>query len=468
MLQLLSDTHGRDCSGLSRRDFLQVGSLGMGTLSLPWLLQQRALAGSSSPSFLKDRSIVFLFLSGGASHIETFNPNHLGPAPSRSATGEVKTTVPGLTFGGTFPELAQQAHNMAVVRSFQHPIGGHVQAIVHLLTGGTDPTGQLQQGFSLGAAYSRVRGTNHDRTGMPTYALLNSEEVDPQYRSERGRVERGSHGGSLGTAFQPFIPGTDGPATENMQLRIKPDHLGDRRSLLGELDRVKRQAEQLSEYQGVDKYTEQAFDVILGSAAGAFDLSQEDPKLVRRYNTSHIEVGKKVFRPSQLGNHFLTARRMIEAGCGFVTIHSAGWDMHADSNNPGIVSGMNMLGRSVDRAVSAFLEDLENRGMLDNVLLVITGDFGRTPKINSRGGRDHWPRLCTLAFAGGGICSGQTIGQSTRGNDEPATDPITSGNMLATVMHSVFDVGVLRVTRGVPRDLLSQVEQHTPIPGLIG
>jgi uncharacterized protein (DUF1501 family) len=251
-----------------------------------------------------------------------------------------------------------------------------------------------------------------------------------------------------------------------MQLRMNAQRLDDRRELLGQLDVLRRQAEQLAEYQGADQYTQQAFDVILGSAAEAFDLSRERPRLAARYDTSHIQVGKKKFRPSQLGQHLLTARRLIEAGCGFVTVHSAGWDMHADGNNPGIVSGMEMLGRSVDKAVSAFLEDLQQRGMLDKVLLLITGDFGRTPKVNGRGGRDHWPRLCTLAFAGGGICDGQIIGQAARGNDSPATDPLSPADVMATVMHWLFDIGQLRLSRGVPRGLLSQLERNRPIAGL--
>jgi len=466
MLKLTSHSSPRDCSGISRRNFLQVGTLGMGALSLPWLFNQRSLLAQSQ-SAIHRRSVVLLFLSGGASHIETFNPNRDGPLPSRSATGEVQTTVPGLAFGGTFPQLAQHAGNMAVVRSFQHPIGGHVQAIVHVLTGGTDPSGSREGGFSIGSAYSRLRGPNHEQTGIPTYSLLNSEEVDPQYRSERKRVEGGSHAGSLGAAYAPFIPGSDGPATENMQLRIPQKRLHGRRGLLTDLDGLKRQSERIAEFGNVDEYTAQAFDVILGGAAEAFDLSKENPRLVNKYDTSHIEVGKKIFRPSQLGRNFLTARRLIESGCGFVTIHSAGWDMHADGNNPGIVSGMEMLGRSVDHAVAAFMDDLQQRGMLDDVLLVITGDFGRTPRINDRGGRDHWPRLCTLAFGGGGICNGQVIGQSTRENDAPATEPVTTGHVMSTVMHWLFDVGQLRLERGVPRELLSYLEQHDPISGLI-
>ncbi len=147
-----------------------------------------------------------------------------------------------------------------------------------------------------------------------------------------------------------------------MVLNMPRNRLDDRRVLLDSLDGLKRQAEAEAALDGVDQYKQQAFDLLLGSAADAFDLTKEDPGIVERYDTSRFRVGKKVFRDSQLGRHMLTARRLIEKGCGFVTVHSAGWDMHADGNNPGIHAGMEMLGRPVDRAVSAFLADLDGAG----------------------------------------------------------------------------------------------------------
>ena len=141
--------------------------------------------------------------------------------------------------------------------------------------------------------------------------------------------------------------------------------------------------------------------------------------------------------------------------------------MHADGNNPPIARGMEMLGRSLDQAVSAFLEDVAQRGLSDKILLVITGDFGRTPKVNKNGGRDHWAKLGTLAFAGGGLRMGQVIGQSERGVDTPASTPITPGNLLATIAHSMFDIGQLRITGGVSADILRAITQHAPIAELI-
>jgi uncharacterized protein (DUF1501 family) len=162
----------------------------------------------------------------------------------------------------------------------------------------------------------------------------------------------------------------------------------------------------------------------------------------------------------------LMARRLVEAGCGFVTVQNAGWDMHADVNNPGVEAGMRMLGPTVDRAVSAFLDDLEARGLGEKVLLVITGDFGRSPRVNPRGGRDHWAALSTLALAGGGLKTGQVIGKSSRLADAPADEPVTPAALMATLMHVLFDLPTLRLQPGVPRDIAALLDAGEPIRGL--
>jgi hypothetical protein len=461
MLTIRSTTGSRDCQGQTRRDFLRAGLLGLGGLSLPWLLEQRARAAAAGAPYVRDKSVILVFCAGGASHIETFNPNMGAPAPFCSVTGEVQTTVPGITLGGTFSMLAQHAKQMAIVRSFRHPVGNHEQAISHVLTGGTDPNGQAILGHSIGAMYARLRGTNHPVTGMPTYALLTAPHTDPQYSRELTRVVVGSRPGPLGPTYAPFNPGGGGTTLENMLLNVAPERLNDRRSLLAQLDAARRsagtQAGRLGEFE------QQAADLLLGGAGRALDLTREDRRIYERYDTSMFRCGKKVFEPSILGQQMLMARRLIEAGAGFVTVQSAGWDMHADGNNPGIESGMKMLGLPLDRALSALLADLEQRGMLDDVLVVLTGDFGRTPTINRNGGRDHWANLCTLALFGGGLKMGQVIGQSDRQNRMPASAPIAPGNLLSTIMHFLFDVGTLRVTRGVPTGLARLIEDHRPI-----
>ncbi len=459
-----------DCAGLSRRNFLRAGTLGLGGLTLPWLWSAKAQAEESkeygSGNYIKDKAVVMVFLGGGASHIETFNPNMDAAEPYCSITGEVKTAIPGVTLGGTFPELAKHIKNMAIVRSFKHAIGNHDQAISHVLTGGTDPNGQLKDGWSLGAMYARIRGANHPKTGLPTYAMLTSPHKDGQYARELQRVASGSRAGTLGATYEPFVPTGSGTSLANMQLKMPASRLDDRLSLLKQMDDLKKGIDSRDTKSGYDQFTQQAHDLLTGSAGTAFDVSKEPKALRDKYDTTMFKVGKKVFEPSTLGTQFLMARRLIEAGCGFVTVQSAGWDMHADGNNPPVKEGMEMLGRPLDKALSAFLDDLKDKGLSEKVLVIITGDFGRTPKINKNGGRDHWANLGTLAFIGGGLKMGQVIGKSAKNNDVPASDPISTPNLLSTVMHYLFDVGTVRVTRDLPNTIVNAISAAKPIEEL--
>ena len=461
MLTVLTTDRERDCAGLSRRDFIRAGALSLGGLTLPAHLRTKASAlASAQPEFVRDKSVVLLFLGGGASHIETFDPHMDAPDGVRSVTGEVRTTLPGVTFGGTFPRLARHAHRMAVVRSFQHSVNDHARAIQHVLTAGHP------EAISMGSFYARLRGSHHVDSGLPTYGLLTAEEVDRQYLKERKRVQIGSAPGSLGPGYGPFDPAGGSPMLRNMKLEISRRRLSDRGSLLTALDQLKRQLDGSRGIDAVDGHHQRAIDLILRGAGDAFDLSKEDPKLVERYDASGYRVGKATFRNSVLGRQLLLARRMCEAGCGFVTVQSAGWDMHADGNNPGMAAGMEMLGPPLDQAVSTFLEDVADRGLSEKILLGITGDFGRTPQLNNRGGRDHWANLGTLAFAGGGLKMGQVIGTSSRKADVPSSNPITPQHLMATLMHTLFDVGQLRVQRGIPSSLLNDINRGEPIEEL--
>jgi hypothetical protein len=273
---------------------------------------------------------------------------------------------------------------------------------------------------------------------------------------------------SLGPAYAPFRPEGKGELNQSLQLKLPQDRLDNRRTLRESFDRLRRDTDARGLMAGLDRFEQQAFDLILGEGRRAFDLSSEDPALVARYDTGHFSTGFKKFRPSALGRQLLLARRLCERGCGFVTIQNPGWDMHADGNNPGIERGMEMLGRPVDHAVSVFLDDLAERGMADDVLLVITGDFGRTPRVNKAGGRDHWPQLSTLAFAGGGLKMGQAVGRSTAKGEAPASAPISLDHLLSTVMHSLFDLSQLRLQAGVPREISRALEAAPPIPELAG
>jgi hypothetical protein len=464
MFTVFGQSKSAYCDGLSRRDFLRAGSLAIGGLSLPWLLNLRAKAAAANADYAKDAAVVVIFLGGGASHIETFNPNLDGPDYSRSITGEVKSTLPGVTFGGTFPELAKLAQHAVVVRSFKHPIGNHEQAISHVLTAGTDPDGKAKEGQSIGSMFARIRGSNHPLTGLPTYALLTDPHKDPQYSREMNRVVVGSRAGPLGATCEPFIPTGGGPAVANMKLNVPTDRLHDRVALLKAIEEVSLAADELGD--GLSPPVRQAVDLLTRGGGEAFDISREPKAIRERYDTTSFKTGKKLFEPCRLGEYLLAARRLVEAGCGFVTVQSAGWDMHADGNNPNMADGMNMLGPPLDKALSAFITDLHDRGLLKKTLIVVTGDFGRTPKINNRGGRDHWSNLCTLALFGGSLRTGQVIGKSSHDNGIPATEPMTTNHLLATVMHHLFDLGLVRVARGLPTALQNLLSNIEPIPGV--
>lgn len=462
MLNLFTSPGSRDCLGVSRREAVSVGSLGLaglgiGSLGLADLLKLKAAA----PSAFRDKSIVLLFLTGGPSQVETFDPKMTAAAEIRSVTGELKTSLPGVTFGATFPRLARVANRMAIVRSFTHGNANHTGGAQDVMRGGAGNQ------VGMGSIVTRLRGTNHPRTGMPTQVYLSHREPDPQFNKERLRLLEAATAGELGAAFAPFDPLGDGPVNQNLTLNLPRHRLADRRSLRQSLDRLARVADSSGMMDGLDRFEQQAFDLLLGRGRRAFDLSDEDPKLVRQYDTGRFNTALRIpTRHSTLGHQLLLARRLCESGCGFITVHNPGWDMHGGNTQFNIPYGMERLGRPVDQAVSVFLEDLQQRGLADKVLLIITGEFGRTPKVKPDGGRDHWPRLSTLAFAGGGLPMGQVIGRSSRDVGEPANRPVTPENLFGTILATLFDVGTLRILPDVPRDVARLIERAEPIPEL--
>jgi len=441
MLTLDFGNSTSDCGGTSRRAVLHAGALGLGGLTLSSWLRLKAAAGDTA----KDKSVVLLFLTGGPSQVETFDPKMTAAAEVRSVTGELTTSIPGVTFGGTLPGLASRADRMAIVRSFTHGNANHTGGVEDVMRGGRGNES------GLGSVVSRLRGVNHPRTGIPTQVYLGHREPDPQFNKERLRLLAAAGPGPLGAGFTPFDPIGDGPATRNMTLNIPRARLADRRSLRQSLDRLRRRVDESTISDGLDRFEQQAFDLLLGRGRQAFDISGEDPALVRRYDTSRFNTALRVkTRYSTLGHQLLLARRLCEAGCGFVTVHNPGWDM------------------PVDQAVSVFLDDLKDRGLDKKVLLVITGEFGRTPKVKSDGGRDHWPRLSTLALAGGGLPTGVVVGRSNAQAAEPAAGAVGPEHLLGTVLWTLFDVPELRMLPDIPRNLARVIEAAEPIPGLAG
>lgn len=420
------------CDGVNRRDFLRIGSLGLTGIALPEVWKARASVGDSEK---RDRSVVWLWLGGGASHIETFDPKMSAPAEYRSVVGAVRSRVPGIELGGVFPMLAERMDRLAIVRSFTHRNSGHGGGTHWVMTGYDFPpadNGAAPNKPGIGAIVAKYRGPNHPRSGLPTYVRINSI--------------LGDGAAWLGPNYAPFDAG--GRARQNLELRVAMSRLDDRRTLLAHLDRANRAVDRSGVMSGLDDLGLRAFDLVLGRAKEAFDLNREPLKVRENYGKG-------------LGEQLLLARRLCEWGVGFVTIHFGGWDMHGD-----IARGMNSLGPRVDRAVAAFLDDVRSRGLSDQILLVITGEFGRTPRVNGSSGRDHWASLSTLALSGGGLKMGQVVGESSARAEIPKSSPVTPQDLMATVFHVL----------GVPLDMqlrdpvgrnIPAIADGRPIPDLV-
>lgn len=389
-----------------------------------------------------------------------------------------------------------------MVRSFQTKHSEHNGAHKQLLTADlTVKDGKPITHPGLGAVYARAAGAVNPRTGLPRHAL-----IPPTTRTSKGRagfngsfesVVEGCQPAGLGTAFAPFevlVPLSDGPAREKKKRRKKgeeetpnplavfesqlaPPRLDARLGLLPELDRLDRRLDTAGAMGRLDAFTHRAADLLkTGRVRRALDLSLEDPATLRAYDTEHFpnwncDDQSKFIRsgPSvgfSLGRQLLLARRLCEAGAGFVTVVNANWDFHARKGIPNMPEGMGVFAPPLDHAVAAFLDDVRRRGLEDKILLVITGEFGRTPGLDKNLGRHHWPKICPLVFAGGGLRHGQVVGASDRRGGEPATEPITIADLHATVLHTLLDVGRMRADATVPATVLDRATGGTPIPEL--
>ena len=450
-----------------RREFLRVGGLTLGGLTLSDLLAARSVAEPGK--LATDKSVIFLFLHGGPSQFETFDPKMSAPAEIRSATGELATTIPGVTFGGTFPRLAALADKLTVVRSFTTGDANHdIKPIVC----------RDSLGANIGSIYARIAGANRPSSGLPTNVALYPQAVDPEALPAVKNFGEFEATGALGRAVAPFVPAGKSELQQAMRLSLPMNRLDDRREILRQIDHARWAIEASETLGGIDRLREQAFRVVLGSVADAFDLKKESAATLARYDTSPLvrpgAIDKrwnnhKNYRDHSqtLGKLLLLARRLCEAGCGFMTVTTSFvWDMHADVNNAGVAEGMDYMGRPLDYALSALIDDLETRGLDERIMVVVCGEMGRTPRLNGRGGRDHWGNLAPLVLFGGGLPKGRVIGQSTRDGGEPLTERVTIKNLLGTILHSLLDTGEVRVTRGVPSDINRLLTEAEPIAGL--
>ncbi|MDP6860149.1 MAG: DUF1501 domain-containing protein, partial [Verrucomicrobiales bacterium] len=363
MLSIYSDDFTRNCEGFGRREILRIGTLGLSGLTLSNAL------GLERFGHVKDRSVVILNMQGGPSQFETFDPKMAAPSEIRSIFGEVKTNLPGITFGSHFKELAKMADRMAVVRSYRHGISDHAKAAMHVAAGG-NPTGAC-----MGSLYSRIAGITNPHNGMPSNTLIVPAAVEPKDARRFNSVpSRIANTGKLSKVFSAFDPSAGGEVLDDMKLQVSQDRITDQLSLVSSLDKLKRQLDSSDAIHQASSIQQQAVDVLMNGVGEAFNFSKEDPRLIERYDTSKFDVPKPAVdrrknkdairghSPISLGKQMLLARRLCEAGCRFITVSSPGWDMHG-AHEFAITDGMPVLGPAVDKAVSAFIDDVHQRGL---------------------------------------------------------------------------------------------------------
>ncbi len=406
------------CDGLPRRNFLQFGLAG---ISLPSLLAAREAAAGTNRPAAKDTAVILIWLDGGPSHIDTYDMKPDAPPEVRGIWQPTKTNVPGMHVTELFPRQAQVADKFSVLRSLHHDNGDHFTGGHFMLTGrggasGTDTAGKYP---SLGAIATKMAGPR--QPGMLPYVAI-------PHASCIG-IRPGYFGANyLGVQNNPFETEGD-PNAEKFQVRnmalaggLTLERLADRRVLVAQLDAAQRNFDAAATTQPVDKFQQAAFEMVSGAAARqAFDINQE------------TAATRELYGRHTLGQSCLLARRLVEAGSTFITVFSGGWDHHWDMQK-----GYERLLPQVDSAVAGLLTDLDQRGLLTRTLVMLCGEFGRTPKMNdgsNRGtpGRDHWGNGFSCLLAGGGVQGGRMVGSTNRLGECPLDLPVKPADLHATV-----------------------------------
>ena len=419
----------RYCDGVTRRSFLQLGVAGMAAASLPRLLQAKSESARSLGQ-TKDTSVILIWLDGGPSHMDLYDMKPDAPAEYRGIWKPIRTKVPGFDITELFPKQAQVTNLFSMVRSLHHNTGDHFAGGHRMLTSkdmgvsGASTEGKFP---SIGAIVHRELGAR--RKGLPGYVAV-------PHAASIG-LSPGYFGGHmLGAQHNPFAPGGDPNApnfsVQNLNLAqgLSLDRLEDRRGLNRHFDVARRQFDGLATTRAMDKFSQEAFEFVSGPMARrAFDIGKEDPRLRDQYGRHNW------------GQSTLLARRLVEAGSTFVTVHFGGWDHHWD-----LKKGMENYLPMVDSCVSSLFRDLDDRGLLDSTLVLLCGEFSRTPKMNDGGnggpprsmgtpGRDHWGNSMFCLLGGGGVKGGQIVGSTDRLGTRPKDRPVTPCNIHATIYH---------------------------------
>ena len=447
------------CDGLTRRSFVQLGVAGMASAGLADVL--RAKAHSAESRGKKETSAILIWLDGGPGHLDMYDMKPDAPSEIRGLWRPIPTNVPGIEVTELFPKQAKVADKFSIVRSLHHDTGDHFAGGHRMLTtkdmnvSGAQNTGKFP---GIGSIIARERGSRHP--SMPSYVAV-------PYAASIGLVPGYFGANFLGVQYDPFQPGGD-PNQANYQvqnLNLAPgmniNRLESRRELNRTLDQIPRAAERNGLFTAMDRFDQDAFDFVSGARARrAFDIGQEDPRLRDKYGRHNW------------GQSTLLARRLVEAGSTFVTVHYGGWDHHWN-----LKEGMDNYLPMVDSAVSSLLTDLDERGMLDTTLVILCGEFSRTPKMNDGGnggpagsmgtpGRDHWGNSMFCLLAGGGIKNGQIVGSTDKNGTRPATRPVQPTHIHSTIYNCLgIDPHISVIDHaGRPNPVL---EDTTPIHELL-
>jgi hypothetical protein len=438
----------RLCSGLTRRNFLSIGSLGfgMGGLGLADLLR----AEDHGPKRGSHKGLINIFLGGGPPHQDMWEIKTEAPSEIRGEFRPIPTNVAGIQICEVFPQLAARMDKAVVIRSV---VGCKDRHESDQCMSGWFPDDLRALGGrpSIGSAVSKLHGP-----------------VDPAVPPFVGLAAKTSHvpwshsggAGFLGAAYSAFKP--DGPGMDNMKLNSIPmSRLNDRRQLLASLDKMRRDIDTSGIMSGMDAFEQRALDVLTSSKLlDALDLSKEDPKIVERYGDGKPYKYQYDGAPT-CNEHLLLARRLIEAGVRVVSLSFGRWDSHGQ--NFDLVRDH---GGKLDQCVSALIDDLHDRGMLDDVTIVVWGEFGRTPKINNEAGRDHWAQVSCAYMAGGGMRTGQAIGATNRLGEYAALRPVHMQEIIATIYHNL-GLNVSATTIADPTGRPQFLVDHEPLKELI-
>ncbi len=432
------------CDGVSRRNFIKIGALGLGGLALPQILQAEAKAGIRK----SHKAIIMIYLPGGPPHQDMFDIKVDAPQEIRGEFKPIPTKVPGIQVCEYLPRLAGMTDRLAVIRSLVGAEDNHYdyQCMTGRLKRGEPPGGWP----SIGSVVSKLQGSTN--AGVPPFVGLEPVMQHKPYNA--------SGPGFLGIGYRSFRPAGEGKSDLTLN-GITVERLADRKALLASFDSFRRDVDASGMMSGLDAFNEQAFGMLTSSKLlEALDYQREPQRLIERYGKGDPKVRGDA-APRML-EQFLIARRLVEAGARVVTVAFGFWDYH--SNNFKIArEDMPML----DQGVSALVQDLHDRGLDKDVSLIVWGEFGRTPTINKDGGRDHWPRVSCALLAGGGMKTGQVIGATDRLGGEASERPVHFQEVFATLYHNMgIDVNKATVTdlSGRPHFL---VDGHQPMRELI-